>query len=422
MIHYHVAGGNAGLASRELNLEALFNQKGQSIHLGGKGNGTLKYTRVALILVLLMVAIPVSAEPWIAFSSKREGNRYCRFIVHPDGSNLINLSESLGVRPTESQSPDKTKIVFDSRRGGNSDIFVMDIDGSNRVKLSHNTSSNYSPRWSPDGTQVLWYGWPPIKGEGGPRIYLNNPDGTNLRDLGPGLGPHWSPDGTKIGFTLYGTVDTAFIVNADGSGRRAVTERIDNTRFLSWSPDGSKIALAKRIILSGHKDITSECVYVMNLDGSDIVHLSKGLRDTDAYGAAWSPDGRKVAFYTSDLAAPFHHIFVVNADGTNRVNLSKHQPGRGDRYPRWSPNGREILFETDRDGNWEVYIMNADGSNPFNLSNHPAEDCCGYWYNGLLPSATSVSPQDKLVTTWGQIKALTSGTSIALPIQSLDGQ
>ena len=118
------------MASRELNLEALFNQKGQSIHLGGKGNGTMKYKRAVLILVLLTVAIPVSAEPWIAFLSKREGNRYYRFIVHPDGSNLINLSESLGVRPTESQSPDKTKIVFSSNRTGNYNIFVMDADGS----------------------------------------------------------------------------------------------------------------------------------------------------------------------------------------------------------------------------------------------------------------------------------------------------
>ena len=272
--------------------------------------------------------------------------------MHPDGSNLINLSESLGVRPAESQSPDKTKIVFDSRRwGGNSDIYVMDIDGSNRVKLSNKENGDHRPRWSPDGTQVLWYGWPPKGEEGDGRIYSNNPDGTNLRDLGRGLWPHWSPDGTMIGFTLDGFIDTAFIVNADGSGRRAVTERIDDTRFLSWSPDGSKIALAKRIQLGGHKDITKACVYVMNLDGSDIVHLSKGLRNTDAYGAAWSPDGRKVAFYTDGPAAQFHDIFVVNADGTNRVNLTKHQPGKGDRSPRWSPDGREILFETNRDGN-----------------------------------------------------------------------
>ncbi|MDE0300024.1 MAG: hypothetical protein OXN17_15425 [Candidatus Poribacteria bacterium] len=34
MIHYHGAGGKAGLASRESSLEALIDQKGQCIHLG----------------------------------------------------------------------------------------------------------------------------------------------------------------------------------------------------------------------------------------------------------------------------------------------------------------------------------------------------------------------------------------------------
>ena len=360
----------------------------------------MKYTRVVLPLVLMAIAIPVSADPWIAFLSKREGNRNIRFIVQPDGSNLINLSESLGVRPTESQSPDKTKIVFDSRREGESGIYVMDIDGSNRVKLSHNTSSGYRPRWSPDGTQVMWHGWPPIKGEdGGSRIYLNDPDGTKLRDLGRGIWPHWSPDGTKIGFTLDGIPNTAMIMNADGSGRREVTNLAIHTVFLSWSPDGSKIALNQLHMLG---DTTVKLV-VVNVDGSDLVELTKFLGLVDSRTPRWSPDGTKIVF------AERFDIFVVNADGTNLVNLTgQHKPGGRDLYPAWSPDGTKIVFQTNRVGNEEVYIMNADGSNPVNLSNHRAEDCCGYWYNGILPSATPVSPRDKLVTTWGQIKAVAS--------------
>ena len=364
---------------------------------GWKGKGAMKYTRVVLILVLLAIAISVSADPWIAFLSKREGNRNNRFIVGPDGSNLINLSESLGVRPTESQSPDKTKIVFDSGSGRESDIYVMDIDGTNRVKLSHNTVSNNRPRWSLDGTQVLWYGWPPIKGEGaGARIYLNDADGTNLRDLGRGLWPHWSPDGTMIGFTLDGIPNTAMIMNADGSGRREVTKLAIHTRFLSWSPDGLKVALN-----NVHMNNDFQIV-VVNVDGTDLVKLTGALMTYISLSQDWSPDGTKIVF------AAESDIFVADVDGTNLVNLKKHHaPGRH-QSPSWSQDGSEIVFQTNRDGNEEVYIMNEDGSNPFNLSNHPAEDCCGYWYNGLLPSATSVSPQDKLVTTWGQIKAVAS--------------
>lgn len=359
----------------------------------------MRCLKVALVLFLSAASSKVVADNWIAFLSKREGNRNCRFIIQPDGSNLINLSESLGVRPTESQSPDKTKIVFDSGGGSDSDIYVMDIDGSNRVKLSHNTISNNSPRWSPDGTQVLWYGWwPPIRGEGAPRIYLNDADGANLRDLGRGLWPHWSPDGTMIGFTLYGRQDNAFVMNADGSGRRQVINHLAHTRFVSWSRDGTKIAFYHRKPFGFQQNK----IHIVNLDGTGLFELTKDVPEIDCYDPDWSPDGTKITFTSTG------GIYVVNSDGTNPVNLTKQQQGGIDGRPLWSPDGREILFQTVRDGNHEVYIMNADGSNPFNLSNHPAEDYGGYWYNGLLPSATSVSPQGKLISTWGEIKAVGS--------------
>ena len=357
----------------------------------------MKFTRAVLILVLLAVAIPVSADPWIAFLSRREGNRNCRFIVRPDGSNLINLSESLGVRPTESQSPDKTKIVFSSKRTGNYDVFVMDANGSNLVNLSNKGGGDHHPQWSPDGTQVMWYGWPPRKDEGGARIYLNDPDGSNLRDLGRGLWPHWSPDGKMIGFTLDGLPNTAMIMNTDGSGRREVPNRFIQTRFLAWSPDGKKVAL-NRVHMNNDFQVV-----VMNADGSDAIVLTGALMTYISLSPDWSPDGRRIVF------AAESDIFVADVDGTNLVNLTAHHPPGRHQSPSWSQDGSEIVFQTNRDGNEEVYIMDADGSNPFNLSNHPAEDCCGYWYDGLLPSGTSVSPQDKLVTKWGQIKAVASG-------------
>ena len=295
---------------------------------------------------------------------------------------------------------------------------MIDADGSNLVNLSNKGGGDYGPRWSLDGTQVLWYGWPPTKGEGGARIFVNDADCSNLRDLGRGLWPHWSPDGTMIGFFLDGWQDTGFIMNANGSGRRKLIDIAGDTKFVSWSPDGSKVAFSlhthwvRQAVIDGKPDfdaigraiwdIQHNRVYVVNLDGSDLVELTKDLRDYDCYGAAWSPDGTKIAFHTL-WGLPWSDIYAVNVDGTNLVRLTKQDPDphRADGYPRWFQDGTTILFETKRDDNREIYIMNSDASNPVNLTNHPANDWSPSW---LRIDFTAVSPQEKLITTWGQIK------------------
>ena len=153
----------------------------------------------------------------------------------------------------------------------------------------------------------------------------------------------------------------------------------------------------------------------MNLGGTGFFKLTKGAPDIDCYGAAWSPDGAKIAITSTD------GIYVVNPNGTNVVNLTAHHTTPEESYPSSSPDGTKILYHTGDFLPGEIYIMNSDGSNPVNLTNHPAHDWRPYWIRMDSPT-TSVSPQEKQITTWGQIKALTSGTSIALPIQSLDGQ
>ena len=365
----------------------------------------MKFTRVVLILVLLAVSNSVFGELKIRFWSDRDGGRE-RFIMNRDGSDPVPdpvpdpfnvMTEIRGRRGKWlTWSPDRTKIAY----GGGGEIFVMDADGSNLVNLSNKRGGDYAPRWSPDGTQVIWYGWLPIKGEGsGQRICSNNPDGTDFRDFGRGLYPKWSPDGTKIGFTLDGIPSAAMVMNADGSGRRNVTNRVQHTFFVRWAADGRNLAIAVKFH-SGEWD-----ALLVNLDDTYLTNLDK-IIGKPCYGITWSPDGRRVACYSDDWK---NHIYAVDVDGTNVVNLTEHHPRGSHKLPRWSPDGKEILFVTDRDGNQEVYVMNADGTNPVNLTNHPADDRSATWYGADRDLGTSVPiPQEALITTWGQIKAVIS--------------
>ena len=42
----------------------------------------------------------------------------------------------------------------------------------------------------------------------------------------------------------------------------------------------------------------------------------------------------------------------------------------GDWLPSWSPDGNKIAFYSTKDGNGEIYVMNADGSGRERLTNN----------------------------------------------------
>src|SRR5438132_1116845 len=171
------------------------------------------------------------------------------------------------------------QIAFTSIRDGNREIYLMHADGTALVNLTNNPAQDEWPAWSPDGSKILFLSASDGRGE----IYVMNADGsgvTQLTTMGTAFDPAWSPDGTKIAFDDGNEI---YVINADGSGLRNITNdpaHFDGTPV--WSPDGSKIAF------ESNRDGNAE-VYVMNADGSALRNLTNN--PAIDFAPAWRPRG-----------------------------------------------------------------------------------------------------------------------------------
>ena len=81
-------------------------------------------------------------------------------------------------------------------------------------------------------------------------------------------------------------------------------------------------------------------VYVINADGSGLKKLTD--HPADDSGPVWSPDGKQIAFTSSRDG--YLEIYVMNADGSDLKNLTNNPAD--DTSPAWSPDSRQIAFSS----------------------------------------------------------------------------
>jgi TolB protein len=279
----------------------------------------------------------------IVFISTRGGSVSNLYLMNDDGSNLIRITNTVFEDQDAAVSPDGRTLVF-SRidQSGRFQIYRMTFDGTGPANISRNSFNDSDPEWSPDGTKLVFES----DRSGSPEIWFMNPDGSSPVQLTNNGGENgdvdWSPDGTRIVFEshLNGKSDI-YVINTDGTGLRNLTPNSTNSYDAdpNWSPDGTRVAFKSDRAMPGTGTSPGTYqVYVVNADGSNLRRITQ-TTVTEAE-PTWSPDGGRLAF-NSKLPGNVE-VYTIKLDGTTRVRLTNNAAFDG--YPEWTPPAPTTLL------------------------------------------------------------------------------
>ncbi len=218
-------------------------------------------------------------------------------------------------------------------------IFVVPADGGTPRQLTRGDRDYGAPVWEPNGESLLFsglisddalYRWQETE------VYRLDADSGELRQVttrkGPDGAPTPSPDGSMIAYvghdtTAFDYIESAlYVMNADGSGPRALTAELDRTpRGLHWAPDGRGVYFNVRA--DGYANIMYASV-----DG-EVRAVSEGpqmfaLNDIGTGGAAvgmWGDAHEPGDVYAFPVDRPERRtrLTAVNADVMAGVTLGE---------------------------------------------------------------------------------------------------
>jgi tol-pal system beta propeller repeat protein TolB len=301
--------------------------------------GVLACSLVAAMLLTLIGALPAGAAPpdrLIVFDSDR-GGRVDLWTMRTDGTGLARLTNDRVPDELPEWSPNRRQIAW--TRGGEvspeGEIWVMKADGTGRRQVTANNVSDNAVSWSPDGRQLAYRS---IRDDN-LDIYVIGVDGTNERrlttDPAMDLLPDWSPDGRRITFTSdrSGAMAVYTMSATDGSDVRKLTDDSLGAGLSVYSPDGRRIAFADNLCpICGEND-----VWVMNADGSGPRQVTN-TADLEL-PHSWSPDGTRVAAEFARVRSGTvgeGDIAVVTVATGATVNLTSTN-GVTEDSPDWQP-------------------------------------------------------------------------------------
>ena len=324
---------------------------------------------------------------------------------------LLSVMLCVNVCPVLAKAPTTAKILFTSARDGNYEVYIMNPDGSEQLNLTQHRAQDLEAVWSPTGEQILF-----VSDRDGVRdLYLMDPDGTHVRRVFKREAnrddPTWAPDGNQIAYTYTNGEGLPSFISIATLGEQE-EERVVKGFFPAWAPDGMELAYITYVAFGHTRRVT-----LMNIRTRKPNRLlPKKAMDWQNH-PAWSAAGGKLAFSWNKHPLPPDHnplvdafpvewrnketIYLVNRDGTGLEQLVA-EAGAYAQYAAFSPDGAAVLYTQKTKGQFQVFKVDVKSGIVTQLT-HIGWNLGGDWFDPAY--ALPVSPQPRLLTTvWGAVK------------------
>ncbi len=287
-----------------------------------------------------------------------DANRSNLWITNVDGSAHRPLTTGSQSDFSPLWSPDGTKIIYRSSRGGSTQIYLKWLDGNVEQQLTHLTRSPGRSYWSPDGAWIAFTMTVPYK-EDSFASMPEKPKGAKWNDPPRVISKlSYRRDGGGYAKNEYSQI---FILPSEGGSPIQLTDDpYNHSSYLSWSMDGQSIFYS-----ANHHDDRD-----LNPRNSEIHRLDLQTRKSapittrkgpDMYPVL-SPDGKKIAYLGYDdrfQGYQLTRLYIMNADGSLPQCISCNFDRDVDDV---SWNGRNLLIQYDENGNTKVARIDLDGT------------------------------------------------------------
>ncbi|MGH9392722.1 MAG: LpqB family beta-propeller domain-containing protein, partial [Terriglobales bacterium] len=291
----------------------------------------------------------------VAFASDRDG-AYNIYVGLLGGGNLVQITRGTDVKAHPAWSADGAQLAYAQLNpSGLWDLLECPaLGGTPRLLLRDARDPNFSR----DGQWLAF-----IRSSSG-ALWRAKASGLEAEQLLPALAvggdddPRFSADGSEIAFVVVsdGPHGWLEVLNLTTKATRALMPEGGIVMSPAWSPDGGTIYYA-----SSQGGTVN--VWKLAVDGrSQPVQVTAGEGDDAQLDL--SADGRRLVFASYRVDSRIAQLDLAQASGPQRITLLTTDPARYQNAPAYSPDGRRLAYFSYLKGveNEQIWTSNADGS------------------------------------------------------------